>query len=180
MAIAMSAALNVPTTGLRPALQVSSARPLRCRAPMRTQQPRRVVVPMALFGGGGDASAEEEKKKMGMFGNMQGLFETVKKAQQVVQVEAIKVQKELAEAEFEGYSEDELVKVVLSGNQEIKSTDITEAAMAKGAEELSKSVTEAYADAHKKSVMAMKDRMKDLASSLGLPPSLSGLSNPPN
>lgn len=33
----------------------------------------------------------------GMFGNMQGLIETVRKAQQVVQVEAVKVQKELAQ-----------------------------------------------------------------------------------
>lgn len=31
-----------------------------------------------------------------MFGNMQGLYETVRKAQQVVQVEAVRVQKELA------------------------------------------------------------------------------------
>ena len=32
----------------------------------------------------------------GLFGNMQGLYETVKKAQMVVQVEAVRVQKELA------------------------------------------------------------------------------------
>lgn len=31
-----------------------------------------------------------------MFGNMQGLYDTVRKAQQVVQVEAVRVQKELA------------------------------------------------------------------------------------
>ncbi len=33
---------------------------------------------------------------LGMFGNMQGLYDTVRKAQQVVQVEAVRVQKELA------------------------------------------------------------------------------------
>ena len=32
----------------------------------------------------------------GPFGNMQGLYETVRKAQQVVQVESVRVQKELA------------------------------------------------------------------------------------
>ena len=32
----------------------------------------------------------------GIFGNMQNMYETVKKAQMVVQVEAVRVQKELA------------------------------------------------------------------------------------
>jgi hypothetical protein len=36
-----------------------------------------------------------------MFGNMQNLYETVKKAQMVVQVEAVRVQKELAAYAFE-------------------------------------------------------------------------------
>ncbi len=80
----------------------------------------------------------------GLFGNMGALMDQVKKAQQVVQVEAVKVQKELAacvahapaaiplssaadththtrarahSAEFEGYSSDELVKALVSGNQ---------------------------------------------------------------
>jgi len=115
----------------------------------------------------------------GPFGgnNLGQLFETVKKAQQVVQVEAVKVQKELAAAEFEGYCTGELVKVVLSGNQEPRSTDITQAAIDKGPEELSLLVTEAYKDAHAKSVAAMKDRMRDLAGSLGVPPGL-GMGGP--
>ena len=62
------------------------------------------------------------------FGNMANLMENVKKAQQLVQVEAAKVQEELAQAEFDGYSEDETVRVVMSGNQEPKSVDITSAA----------------------------------------------------
>ncbi|PWA87245.1 AP-2 complex subunit alpha-1 [Artemisia annua] len=48
----------------------------------------------------------------GVFGNMQNLYETVKKAQMVVQVEAVRVQKELVVAEFYGYCEGELVKVM--------------------------------------------------------------------
>ena len=59
---------------------------------------------------------------------MANLMENVKKAQQLVQVEAAKVQEELSKAEFDGYSADETVRVVLSGNQEPKSVDITTAA----------------------------------------------------
>jgi len=62
------------------------------------------------------------------FGNMANLMENVKKAQQLVQVEAGKVQEELSRAEFDGYSDDETVRVVMSGNQEPKSVDITAAA----------------------------------------------------
>ncbi|KAL8493675.1 hypothetical protein ACS0TY_024749 [Phlomoides rotata] len=69
-----------------------------------------------------------------MLGGMQGLYETVKKAQMVVQVEAVKVQKELAVAEFDGYCEGELIKFTLSGNQQPISTEITEAAMELGPE----------------------------------------------
>ncbi|KAL3533058.1 hypothetical protein ACH5RR_006579 [Cinchona calisaya] len=101
------------------------------------------------------------------------LYETVKKAQMVVQVEAVRVQKELAAAEFDGYCEGELVKVMLSGNQQPVRTEITEAAMELGPEKLSLLITEAYKDAHQKSVLAMKERMSDLAQSLGMPPGLS-------
>jgi len=87
----------------------------------------------------------------------------VKKAQQVVQVEAVKVQKELAAAEFDGYSSDELVKATVSGNQEPRGCDITEAAMELEADELSRRVNEAYKDAHARSVAAMKQRMQALA-----------------
>jgi DNA-binding protein YbaB len=38
-------------------------------------------------------------------------------AQQFAQVEAVKVQKELASATFDGYSSEELVKATMSGNQ---------------------------------------------------------------
>ncbi|KAH7282040.1 hypothetical protein KP509_35G009300 [Ceratopteris richardii] len=110
-----------------------------------------------------------------MFGNMQGLYETVRKAQEVVQVEAVRVQKELAAAEFDGYCEGELIKVTLSGNQEPVSVDITEAAMELGPEKVAALVNEAYKDAHQKSILAMKERMRSLAESLGVPPGL-GLS----
>jgi len=105
---------------------------------------------------------------------MGAMMEQVKKAQEIVQVEAVKVQKELAETEFDGYDPDELVKVVLTGNQEPRSTEITEEAMEKGADELGALITLAAKDAHTKSTTAMKSRMKDLAAKVGLPPGLGG------
>ncbi|EEF32999.1 nucleoid-associated protein At2g24020, chloroplastic [Ricinus communis] len=127
-----------------------------------------------LFGGKKDNNEKsDEQSKAGILGNMQNLYETVKKAQMVVQVEAVKVQKELALAEFDGYCEGELIKVTLSGNQQPVRTEITEAAMELGAEKLSLLVNEAYKDAHQKSVQAMKERMSDLAQSLGMPPGMS-------
>ncbi|XXG58704.1 hypothetical protein AAC387_Pa04g0946 [Persea americana] len=129
----------------------------------------------SLFGGKKENNEKNDDapSKAGIFGNMQNLYETVKKAQMVVQVEAVRVQKELAEAEFDGYCEGELIKVTLSGNQQPVRTEITEAAMELGPEKLSLLVTEAYKDAHQKSVQAMKERMSNLAQSLGMPPGLS-------
>ncbi|KAJ6837160.1 nucleoid-associated protein, chloroplastic isoform X1 [Iris pallida] len=125
----------------------------------------------SLFGGK-KSDSEDTPSKAGIMGNMQNLYETVKKAQMVVQVEAVRVQKELAVAEFDGYCEGELIKVTLSGNQQPVRTEITEAAMELGSEKLSLLVTEAYKDAHQKSVQAMKERMSNLAQSLGMPPGL--------
>eukprot|EP00250_Pteridium_aquilinum_P029725 c40019_g1_i1 orf=396-944(-) len=141
----------------------------------RKSSRRSVLRITSLFGGGKKENTDnpdEASKKAGLFGNMQGLYDTVRKAQQVVQVEAVRVQKELAAAEFDGYCEGELVKVTLSGNQEPVSVDITETAMELGVEKLSALVNEAYKDAHQKSVLAMKERMKNLAESLGVPPGL--------
>ncbi|KAK1322681.1 hypothetical protein QJS10_CPA02g01315 [Acorus calamus] len=127
----------------------------------------------SLFGGKKDNEKNEEAaSKAGVFGNLGNLYETVKKAQMVVQVEAVRVQKELAAAEFDGYCEGELIKVTLSGNQQPVRTEITEAAMELGPEKLSLLVTEAYKDAHQKSVQAMKERMSNLAQSLGMPPGI--------
>ncbi|XP_010927959.1 nucleoid-associated protein At2g24020, chloroplastic [Elaeis guineensis] len=127
-----------------------------------------------LFGGKKEKSenSDDAPSKPGILGNMQNLYETVKKAQMVVQVEAVRVQKELAAAEFDGYCEGELIKVTVSGNQQPLRTEITEAAMELGPEKLSLLVTEAYKDAHQKSVQAMKERMSNLAQSLGMPPGL--------
>ncbi|KAJ1278196.1 hypothetical protein BS78_04G060400 [Paspalum vaginatum] len=64
------------------------------------------------------------------------------------------------------------VKVTLSGNQQPIRVEITEAAMELGAEKLSELVNDAYKDARQRSVQAMKERMADLAQSLGMPAGL--------
>ena len=57
----------------------------------------------------------------------------------------------------------------MTGAQEPRSVDITEEAYAKGSEALAGLVAEAMKDAHAKSVDGMKARMREMASSLGLP-----------
>ena len=157
---------------LSPSANVVDARLLSRRRLQKVGSDRRHFRAHALFGGKKDETNGDAQSKAGMFGNMQNLFETVKKAQAVVQVESSRIQKELAAAEFDGYCEDELIKVTLSGNQQPIRTQITEAAMELGSEKLSLLITEAYKDAHQKSVKAMKERMNDLAQSLGIPPGL--------
>ncbi|KAG5589025.1 hypothetical protein H5410_039539 [Solanum commersonii] len=167
------------------------------------QKARRSFHVHGLFGGKKDNTA-------GVLGNMQNLYETVKKAQMVVQVEGMRVQKELAvgvpdkffhthflicshssitlyskfscylsvliySAEFDGYCEGELIKATLSGNQQPVRIEITDTAMELGSDKLSLLVTEAYRDAHQKSVLAMKERMNNLAQSLGMPAGLEGM-----
>ncbi|GIL62598.1 hypothetical protein Vafri_16759 [Volvox africanus] len=116
----------------------------------------------ALFGGGGQGGG-------GNPFDMKNLMESVKKAQQLVQTETARVQTELANTEFEGYDEEETVRVTMSGNQEPRSVEITQEALAAGAEECSRRTTEAMRDAHKKSVAGMKDKMRELAKNLGIP-----------
>ncbi|TMW95567.1 hypothetical protein EJD97_008659 [Solanum chilense] len=139
------------------------------------QKSRRSLHVHGLFGGKKDNNSDDNSSKAGVLGNMQNLYETVKKAQMVVQVEAVRVQKELAAAEFDGYCEGELIKATLSGNQQPVRIEITDAAMDMGSDKLSLLVTEAYKDAHQKSVLAMKERMNNLAQSLGMPAGLEGM-----
>lgn len=103
---------------------------------------------------------------------MGNLMENMKKAQALVQEEAGKVQAELAGTEFDGYDEEETVKVVFLGNQEPKGVELTQAAMECTAEELSLRIKQAMTDAHQKSVAGMRTKMTDLAKKLGLPESM--------
>ncbi|KAK3247686.1 hypothetical protein CYMTET_42824 [Cymbomonas tetramitiformis] len=129
------------------------------KAPPQSKCSRVGVVAMAEGGGGGNP-----------FGNMGALMESMKKAQQIAQSEGLKVQEELKNSTYDGYDSEELVRVVLKGNQEPQSCEITEEAMEKGAEALGLLITEAHRDAHTKSTQAMKERMADLASKMGFQP----------
>lgn len=101
-------------------------------------------------------------------GKMKELADAFKKAQQV-QEEAKKLQEELEAMEIEGKSDDGLVTVVLSGNQEPLRVEIKDEAMGKSASELSAIVGEAMKDAYIQSTETMRSRMEELTSGLNLP-----------
>lgn len=101
-------------------------------------------------------------------GKIRELQEAFQKAQQV-QVGAQELQKQLEEMEIEGACGEELVKVVMSGNQEPLYVEITQGAMEKGADGLSQLVTEAMKDAYAKSAEMMRTKMEELTSGLNLP-----------
>jgi hypothetical protein len=107
-------------------------------------------------------------KGFGPLGKMKELAEAFKKAQEVQQG-AQKLQAELEQMEIEGQSDDGLVTVVMSGNQEPRRVEISPDAMAKGAEALSELVTVAMQDAYTKSTETMRSRMEELTSGLNLP-----------
>jgi nucleoid-associated protein EbfC len=100
---------------------------------------------------------------------MGGFLENLKKAQQLLQVEAAKMQEELGRTDIEGFSSDESVRVVFSGNQEPRSIDITQAAIDQGPEKLNALVAEAMKDAHSNSVAEMKSKLGGLAAKMGVP-----------
>mmetsp|Transcript_38228 Transcript_38228/g.97723 ORF Transcript_38228/g.97723 Transcript_38228/m.97723 type:complete len:162 (+) Transcript_38228:110-595(+) len=141
-----------------------SGRPASRRVSLRSRA--LTVRPKALFGGGG---GDGQQGGGNPFGNMGNLMEQLKKTQALVQVETAKVQQELSETEFEGFSDDETVRVVMTGNQVPVAVDITQAAYGQGKEKLEALVLEASKEAHEKSVTGMKERMKELAQTLGLP-----------
>jgi DNA-binding YbaB/EbfC family protein len=101
-------------------------------------------------------------------GKMKELTEAFKKAQQV-QEGAKKLQEELEQMEIEGQAGNGLVKVVVSGNQEPRSVQISNDALSQGAEAVSALVTQAMKDAYEKSTATMRERMEDLTSGLNLP-----------
>lgn len=107
-------------------------------------------------------------KGFGPLGKMKELAEAFKKAQEVQQG-AQKLQAELEQMEIEGQSNDGLVKVIMSGNQEPRRVEISPDAVNQGAEALSELVTLAMQDAYVKSTETMRSRMEELTSGLNLP-----------
>lgn len=101
-------------------------------------------------------------------GKMKELAEAFKKAQQV-QEDAKQLQEELEAMEITETSEDGLVTIVVSGNQEPKSITIAPDALGKSAEELSELVTNTMKSAYQKSTDIMREKMESLTSGFGLP-----------
>ena len=101
-------------------------------------------------------------------GKIKELQDAFQKAQQVQQGAKV-LQEELETMEIPGQSENGLVTVYLSGNQEPKRVEIAPSALEEGAEVLPDLVAAAMKDAYKKSTETMRERMEDLTSGLELP-----------
>lgn len=101
-------------------------------------------------------------------GKMKELADAFKKAQQI-QNDAKQLQEELETMEIQGQSEDGLVIVTMSGNQEPLKVEIKDEALGKGSAVLSEIVTSALKDAYQKSTETMRERMEQLTGNLGLP-----------
>lgn len=101
-------------------------------------------------------------------GKMKEIAEAFKKAQQV-QEGAQQLQEDLEKMEISGKSSDNLVEVVLSGNQEPLNVIISADAMGKSAQELSVLTLEAMKNAYQTSTQTMREKMEELTSGLNIP-----------
>ena len=113
-----------------------------------------------LFGG------KKEGGGGGALGNVAGVMDQFKKAQEIAKKSA-ELQKELGAAEFEGANADGTVTFKMNGQQQAT------ACAAPGfdgmdAEALSKGYTDAMMDAQAKSIAAMNEKMSELYASIGL------------
>ena len=106
--------------------------------------------------------------------NFGQLTEAFKKAKEIQQ-NAQKLQDELESLEIEGKSDDELVKVWISGNQLPLRVEVNEKISNTDKTQLEKSILEAMKKAHESSTKTMKERMNDLTGGLNL--NLPGLDN---
>lgn len=101
-------------------------------------------------------------------GKIKELQEAFQKAQQV-QEGAKLLQEELERMKIAGTSNDGLITVLMSGNQEPLGIQIDPAALEKGTDGLSESITEAMKAAYAQSTETMRSKMEELTSGLNLP-----------
>lgn len=101
-------------------------------------------------------------------GKIKELQEAFKKAQQV-QEGAKQLQEELEQMNILGESEDGLVKVYLSGNQEPRSLEIDPSLLSQDAETVSASILQAMKNAYTASTETMRSKMEELTSGLNIP-----------
>ena len=107
--------------------------------------------------------------KMAGFGlpNFGQLTEAFKKAKQIQQ-DAQKLQDELENMEIEGKSDDEMVKVWISGNQVPLKVEVQENILNSDKEKIEQNILQAIQKAHELSTTTMKERMNDLTGGLNL------------
>ncbi len=99
--------------------------------------------------------------------NFGQLTEAFKKAKQIQQ-DAQKLQDELEKMEIEGKSDDEMVKVWISGNQLPLKVEVQENILNSNKETIEEDILQAIQRAHELSTTTMKDRMYDLTGGLNL------------
>jgi len=95
-------------------------------------------------------------------GLLNSFYEKMQKATETMK-------EDLESAEYEGFSSDETVRVVLNGAQQPKLVDVTQAAVDQGAEKLEELVVEASKDAYRVSKQGQEERMKKYFKDMGLP-----------
>ena len=107
--------------------------------------------------------------KMAGFGlpNFGQLTEAFKKAKQIQQ-DAQKLQDELENMEIEGKSDDEMIKVWISGNQLPLKVEVQENILNADKEKIERNILQAMQKAHELSTTTMKERMNDLTGGLNL------------
>ena len=107
--------------------------------------------------------------KMAGFGlpNFGQLTEAFKKAKQIQQ-DAQKLQDELENMKIEGKSDDEMVKVWISGNQVPLKVEVQENILNSEKEKIEQNILQAIQKAHELSTTTMKERMNDLTGGLNL------------
>ena len=107
--------------------------------------------------------------KMAGFGlpNFGQLTEAFKKAKQIQQ-DAQKLQDELENMEIEGKSDDEMIKVWISGNQLPLKVEVQENFLNADKEKIEQNILQAIKKAHELSTTTMKERMNDLTGGLNL------------
>ncbi len=106
--------------------------------------------------------------------NFGQLTEAFKKAKQIQQ-DAQKLQDELENMEIEGKSEDEMVKVWISGNQVPLKVEVNENIVNCEKSKIEENILQAFQKAHETSTSTMKERMNELTGGLNL--NLPGLDN---
>ena len=99
--------------------------------------------------------------------NFGQLTEAFKKAKQIQQ-DAQKLQDELEKMEIEGKSDDEMVKVWISGNQLPLKVEVKENIFNSKTETIEENFLQALQRAHELSTTTMKERMNDLTGGLNL------------